>query len=197
MAGPAKWSHRELLNEGIIVSLNSVRRTIDRWGLMKKRGSFKRFRPHVDRPIPEKAGDLVQIDTVHRMIDKKRRLYVFALIDVYSRWGYAKACKHIDGRTAIEFVDEAERAASFKFEMVQTDHGPEFSRWFVSQVKKNHRYTRIGKPNDNSHFPYLALEPEASPPDVVDGPLVMVMCSSSETDGGTDRPFSCLHTQMV
>jgi transposase InsO family protein len=35
--------------------------------------------------------------------------------------------------------------------MIQTDHGPEFGKWFVSQVKKKHRYTRIGKPNDNSH----------------------------------------------
>ena len=36
--------------------------------------------------------------------------------------------------------------------MIQSDHGPEFGRWFVSQIKKNHRYTRIGKPNDNAHI---------------------------------------------
>ena len=36
--------------------------------------------------------------------------------------------------------------------MLQSDHGPEFSHWFVSQVKKNHRYTRIRKPNDNAHI---------------------------------------------
>lgn len=35
--------------------------------------------------------------------------------------------------------------------MLQSDHGPEFGDWFVEQVKKSHRYTRIGKPNDNSH----------------------------------------------
>lgn len=39
----------------------------------------------------------------------------------------------------------------FYFDIIQTDHGPEFGKWFVSQVKKKHRYTRIGKPNDNSH----------------------------------------------
>jgi transposase InsO family protein len=36
--------------------------------------------------------------------------------------------------------------------MIQTDHGPEFGKWFVERVSKNHRYTRIGKPNDNAHI---------------------------------------------
>lgn len=144
--------HKELLNQGIKVSLNSVRRTIDRHGLMKKRSIYKRFHPHVDRPKPLKPGALIQMDTVHRMIDRKKRLYVFTLIDVHSRWGFAKAFEKMNGRTSIKFVTEAEQKASFKFEMLQSDHGPEFSIWFVEQMKKNHRYTRIGKPNDNAHI---------------------------------------------
>lgn len=64
--------HQELLNQGIVVSLNSVRRTIDRQGLMKKRSPWKRYHPHVDRPIPLKPGDLVQLDTIHRMINEKK-----------------------------------------------------------------------------------------------------------------------------
>ena len=35
--------------------------------------------------------------------------------------------------------------------MLQSDHGPEFGKWFVERIKKSHRYTRIGKPNDNAH----------------------------------------------
>ena len=144
--------HQQLLNEGIKVSLNSVRRTIDRAGLMKKRSPYKRFHPHVDRPNALKPGDLVQMDTVHRMIDEKKRLYVFTLIDVHSRWVHAKAFEKMSGRVTINFVTEAEHIASFKFQMLQSDHGPEFSSWFVEQMKKNHRYTRIGKPNDNAHI---------------------------------------------
>jgi transposase InsO family protein len=144
--------HQQLLNEGVQVSLNSVRRTIDRAGLMKKRSHLKRWHPPVDRPYPLKPGDLIQMDTVHRMIDKKKRLYVFTLIDVHSRWVYAKAYERMSGRKSIEFVTEAERIASFNFDMLQSDHGPEFSMWFVEQMKKNHRYTRIGKPNDNAHI---------------------------------------------
>lgn len=144
--------HQHLLNEGIKVSLNSVRRTIDRAGLMKKRSKWKRYHPPVDRPYPLKSGDLVQIDTIHRMISEKKRLYVFVLIDVFSRWVYAKAYRKMNGRQAIRFVNEAERKAVFRFQMLQSDHGPEFSKWFTSRIERSHRYTRIGKPNDNAHI---------------------------------------------
>jgi len=144
--------HQHLLNEGIKVSLNSVRRTIDRHGLMKKRSKWKRYHPPVERPYPLKSGDLVQIDTIHRMISEKKRLYVFVLIDVFSRWTYAKAFKKMGAKTGINFVLEAQREASFHFNMLQSDHGPEFSKWFTSRIEKSHRYTRIGKPNDNAHI---------------------------------------------
>lgn len=144
--------HQELLNQGIKVSLNSVRRTIDRAGLMKKRSPWKRFHPHIDRPRSLKQGDLVQVDTIHRMIDKKKRLYVFSLLDVYSRTAYAKAYEKMSGKTSILFIREAERELGFQFLMLQSDHGPEFSGWFATQIKKSHRYTRIGKPNDNAHI---------------------------------------------
>jgi transposase InsO family protein len=143
--------HQVLLNQGVRVSLNSVRRTIDRYGLMKKRSPWKRYHPHVDRPVAEKPGDLVQIDTIHTMQSQKKRMYTFVCIDVYSRWMYAKAYQKMNGATTLAFVKEAEKRAGFNFHMIQSDHGPEFSRWFVSQVKKSHRYTRIGKPNDNAH----------------------------------------------
>lgn len=144
--------HQELLDQGINVSLNSVRRTIDRAGLMKKRSKFKRYHPHTQRPRAKKPGNLVQIDTIHRMIDEKKRLYVFVLLDVCSRWVYAKAYTKMNSAAMVRFVEEAQRASSFPFDMLQSDHGPEFGAWFVEQMKKKHRYTRIGKPNDNAHI---------------------------------------------
>jgi transposase InsO family protein len=144
--------HQHLLNDGIKVSLNSVRRTIDRHGLMKKRSPWKRYHPHQERPYPLKQGDLVQIDTIHRMINEKKRLYVFVIIDVFSRWVYAKAYAKMNAATSVRFVKEAQRHASFHFDMLQSDHGPEFGRWFVTMIKRSHRYTRIGKPNDNAHI---------------------------------------------
>lgn len=144
--------HQHLLNEGIRVSLNSVRRTIDRHGLMKKRSKWKRYHPPVDRPYPLKSGDLVEIDTIHRMVDKKKRLYIFVLIDVYSRWVYAKSYEKLSSRQTLLFVNEAEKRAVFNFSLLQSDHGPEFGHQFVQRIKKSHRYTRVGKPNDNAHI---------------------------------------------
>ena len=148
----AEVVHRELINQGIKTSLSSVKRILDRHGLLKKRSKWKRYHPHVDRPYPLKAGDLVEIDTIHRMIDKKTRLYIFVLIDVYSRWIYAKAYEKMSSKIGVKFVAEAQKSAPFKFDMLQSDHGPEFGKLFVRDIKKNHRYTRIGKPNDNAHI---------------------------------------------
>lgn len=144
--------HKHLLNEGIKVSLNSVRRTIDRRGLMKKRSPWKRYHPHVDRPYLEKPGSLVQMDTIHLMTGPKTRIYVLTLIDVYSRNTYAKCYEKLNSAISAEFLKEAQIQSVFDFEMIQTDHGPEFGKWFVERVKRNHRYSRIGKPNDNAHI---------------------------------------------
>lgn len=144
--------HQELLNQGIVTSLSSVKRTLDRHGLLKKRSPWKRYHPHVDRPYPLKAGDLVEIDTIHLMVSEKKRIYVFTLIDVFSRWVSARCYEKMNSKICLNFVRKAQEKASFRFDMLQSDHGPEFGRLFVKMIKKNHRYTRIGKPNDNSHI---------------------------------------------
>jgi transposase InsO family protein len=148
----AEVIHQELLNEGTVVSLASVKRTLDRTGLLNKRSPWKRYHPHVDRPKALKPGDLVETDTIHLMVSEKKRIYVYTLIDTYSRWVYAKAYERINGARSVEFVREAQPHSPFRFNMLQSDHGPEFSKYFVEQVKRNHRYTRIGKPNDNAHI---------------------------------------------
>jgi len=147
-----KAIYKELENLGIKVSLASVNRTLDRYGYLKKKSPYKRFHPHVERPEVLKRGDLVQVDTIHRMVSEKKRIYVFSLIDVYSRDTYAKAYEKMSAATTLEFVREAERELGFHFNMIQSDRGPEFGKWFVSQIRKSHRYSRIGKPNDNAHI---------------------------------------------
>lgn len=148
----AEVVHQELCNQGVPVSLSSVKRTLDRTGLLKKRSPYKRFHPHVDRPEVSQPGDLVEMDTIHLMVSEKKRIYVYTLIDVHSRWVYARSYEKMSGLRTLQFVREAEKRAGFAFSMLQSDHGPEFGKWFVEQIQKDHRYTRIGKPNDNSHI---------------------------------------------
>jgi transposase InsO family protein len=148
----AEAIHKELANDGVIVSLSSIKRTLDRKYLLKKKSLWKRYHPHQDRPQVLNAGDLIETDTIHLMIGKKTRMYVFTLIDVHSRWAYAKAYASLSSARGVEFIKAAQQAAPFSFAMIQSDHGPEFGAWFVSRIKVPHRHTRIGKPNDNSHI---------------------------------------------
>ena len=141
-----------MVKDRMRISRNTVHRILDRHGLLKKRNHLKRWHAPVERPKALKSGDLVEVDTIHRMIDEKKRLYVFSLLDVHSRSAYAKAYGKMNGRTSVDFIKEAEQQSTFRFSMIQSDHGPEFSRWFVAQVKKDHRFTRLGKPNDNAHI---------------------------------------------
>lgn len=148
----AEVIHQILKEEKVTVSLSSIKRTLDRMGLLKKRSPYKRYHPHVDRPLPERPGSLVQIDTIHTMLDEKKRMYTFTLIDVCSRSAYARTYARMNAATSVAFVAEAEKALGFPFAMLQSDHGPEFGKWFVERIAKKHRYSRIGKPNDNAHI---------------------------------------------
>lgn len=148
----AEVIHKILEDDGVVISLSSVKRTLDRSGLLKKRSPYKRYHPPVERPLAVYPGALVEVDTIHTMIDKKKRMYTFTLVDTYSRWTYAKAYARMNAATSVQFLAEAQRTAPFSFDMIQSDHGPEFGKWFVERMQKKHRYTRLGKPNDNAHI---------------------------------------------
>lgn len=143
--------HQHLLNDGIRVSLNSVKRKLDYAGLIKKRSPWKRLHKHTERPEALNPGDLVMVDTIHLMISEKQRIYVYTLIDVYSRWCYAWATDRINARKSTEFLKKARTEADFKFNCIQSDNGSEFSQHFSERIKILHRHSRIRKPNDNSY----------------------------------------------
>lgn len=150
----AEVVHRELQNQGIVVSLSSVKRTLKRQGLIRHRSPWKRWHFSEARPEAIVAGDLVQIDTIHFVIGK-RRFYVYTLIDIASRWAYAKVSMRINTHNSLRFMKEAQHIAGFSFKMMQSDHGSEFSTWFTEHLGKlgiSHRHIRVRKSNDNGHI---------------------------------------------
>lgn len=147
----AEVVYQELINQGINVSLSSVKRTLDRCGLIKKRSPWKRYHHHLERPKVVKAGDLIELDTIHLMDSPKTRIYVYTLIDVFSRWTYAKAVARISAANSVKFLRQAQEKASFDFNYLQSDHGSEFSQHFTERVKIKHGHSRIRRPTDNAH----------------------------------------------
>jgi transposase InsO family protein len=146
--------HRELLNDGISVSLCSVQRTLKRCHLIKERSPWKRPHDATPRPVAAHPGALLQCDTVHFVLPDGSRLYVYTLIDLFSRWAYAEASLKLRAYISAHFIARAQRKSSFAFEMIQTDHGPEFSTRFthiLTRQKLAHRHSRVRQCNDNAH----------------------------------------------
>ena len=120
--------------------------------LLKKRSPWKRYHAPMMRPDVEKQGDLVQIDTIHLLNPEGHRVYVFTILDVYSRWAYARAYPRASTNAALRFIRQAEEIASFQFKVLQSDHGSEFSRNFSENICSIHRHSRVRRPNDNAHL---------------------------------------------
>jgi transposase InsO family protein len=151
----AEVVQKQLENSGLNISLSSVKRTLARTNLIRYRSPWKKWHYSLPRPIAEKPGDLLQVDTVHFLTSSGRRFYVYTIIDLYSRWAYAKVVKKIGAGRSILFLQSARKHAKFNFVMIQSDNGPEFTQHFtdgIAKMKIAHRHSRIRKCNDNAHI---------------------------------------------
>lgn len=145
--------HHRLATEGITVSLSSVKRAISRHHLQRF-DKHKKWHQYPPRPMPEKPGILVEIDTVWDG-DSTDRLYIYTLIDVCSRWAFAWPYLQANTFKSIAFLERAKAQAPFKFLTLQSDHGSEFATRFTERVTlrgMSHRHSRIRTPNDNAHL---------------------------------------------
>jgi transposase InsO family protein len=149
----AEVIYQEMVNAGYFLSLSSVKRTLRRQGLIRKRSPWKRWHFTEPRPRVVNPGELVQIDTIHLI---PGGLYVYTLLDVFSRWAQALVSERINTCRSLLFVSGSQKVFPFRFKMLQTDHGSEFSTWFSENVKvklsSQHRHSRVRKPNDNGHL---------------------------------------------
>src|SRR3990167_6226679 len=149
----AEFIHFLLTRDGVIVSLSSVKRTLKRHGLTKY-SKWKKWHQQTPRPLPVVPGLLVEADTIHDGW-VGHQLYIYTLLDVHSRWAYAQPAPRISAAGGAQFVLAAQKVAPFRFQTVQTDHGPEFTKWFTKKLTEQdvvHRHSRVRTPNDNAHL---------------------------------------------
>lgn len=149
----AQVVHYLLTRDGYPVSLSSVKRVLKRYHCSRF-SKWKRWHKYTPRPLALKPGILVEIDTVLNGI-RDDRLYVYTMLDVYSRWGFALPTTRINVINSSLFVKEALKVAPFDFSTLQSDHGSEFSKYFTKYVVSlglEHRHSRVRKPTDNGHL---------------------------------------------
>lgn len=147
------WHVNEKL--GVRVSLSSVRRILKRHGYTN--GRKKRIRPdNPRRPKVTRPGELVQTDTIHHVDPwSNKRMYVYTVIDLYTRMTHAVVAPKCLPGLAASVVLEAEKKFGFKFSMVQADNGPEYRQHFEQLLARHNipvRHTRLQRPNDNAHI---------------------------------------------
>ncbi len=151
----AEHVYHALKRQGVVVSLSSVKRTLDRCHLRKTRSPWKRPHDYTPRPEVMRIGALVELDTIHIIAPDGSRIYVYTLIDLYSRWAYAEVVEQIGAEASVQFVRRAVRVAPFSFELIQTDHGSEFATWFthgLTNLGIKHRHSRVRQKDDQAHI---------------------------------------------
>jgi transposase InsO family protein len=149
----AEVIHHLLKKDGTSVSLSSVKRTLKRNGMIRH-SPWKKWHTYPERPLPEKPGSLVQIDTIFDG-EPSDRLYIYTLIDVCSRWVYAEPMERISTWRSWDVIKRAQKEFPFAFKTIQSDHGSEFSLWLTKKLKQKgfeHRHSRIRRPTDNGHL---------------------------------------------
>ena len=154
----AEILHYRLSKEGIIISISSVKRVLKRHGISRF-SKWKKWHKYPPRPLAEKPGILVQIDSMHDG-SPDDRLSAYALIDVCSRWAYAEPAERVNSHQSTLFLYRARLAAPFVFATIQSDHGSEYSKWFTKIVEHRgmrHRHSRVRMPTDNSHVERFIL----------------------------------------
>jgi transposase InsO family protein len=147
------YEHLKLKN--INVSLSTVKRTLSRYGMTKKRSLWKKQRKYPLRPDVATQGDLVEFDTIHFVNRHNKRSYVYTALDVYSRYGFAMISKKSNAQRSVRFLKKVREYFPFKIKCIQTDNGSEFGLHFSNAVryaKMTHRHNHPRSPNENGHL---------------------------------------------
>jgi len=109
---------------------------------------------YTERPEATNPGALLEADTVHIILPDGSRLYIYTIIDLFSRWAYAEVSARISSDQSFRFIEQARVQSTFRFGMIQTDNGGEFQKMFryrLSRLGIRHRYSRVRQSNDQAH----------------------------------------------
>ena len=82
-------------------------------------------------------------------------MYIYTVIDLYTRMAYARISPNLTEKGAAETIFQAQEFMGFSFKMVQSDNGAEFQRRFQERLNAKGirtRHSRVRHPNDDAHI---------------------------------------------
>jgi len=147
----AQVLHYLLIKDGYEVSLSSVKRTLQRHQCSRY-SKWKKWHSYPPKPLPDKPGILVQMDTVQCA---DRSLCLYTALDVCSRYAHASVALRANAHNSIKALLRTRESLPFGISTLQTDHGPEFSKHFTKRCLFEgiaHRHSRVRTPTDNGHL---------------------------------------------
>ena len=112
----------------------------------------RRKKNRIGRYVPEKPGDLIQIDAVERIVEGLRR-YVITAIDLRSKFSFALCYNRLNSVNARDFLKRFQEVSPFKIKRIQTDNGSEFEKFFDRYLRDQgieHFYTHARRWQENS-----------------------------------------------
>jgi IS30 family transposase len=148
----AEVVYEYLKKDNVPVCLSTVKRVLKRYGCLRERSRWKKRRMYPIRPDIAKQGDLVEFDTIHFVDKYNKRSYVYTAIDVYSRYAYAMVSKKSNTHQTLRFLKKVQEYFPFEIKCIQTDNGPEFSKFFTDNCGIKHRHNHPRSPNENGHL---------------------------------------------
>lgn len=100
---------------------------------------------------PQRAGDLIQLDTITKFISGVKR-YVLTAIDLKSDFAFAYSYTTPSSLNTKDFFEKLTLVSPFKIARIQTDNGSEFEKYFREYIHKEkivhfHNYPRCPKMN--------------------------------------------------
>lgn len=104
--------------------------------------------------LPQKPGDLIQMDTIAIFTSGLKR-YIFTALDVNTRFAFAYAYKSSSSANGSDFLDKFFKVAPFVIRRVQTDNGGEFAKYFEQACQEKglvHFFNYPRHPEANGHL---------------------------------------------
>lgn len=148
--GPKKMSLLLKRRFGLSVSSTSIYQLYQKKKLVRRpQKKLPWYQPLKNHIIPQKPGDVVQVDTKYVWLENRRK-YQRTFVDIYTGFHHAVIVESLEALSTVTAFREAERVFPFPILGVQSDNGSENRGVFHQHLGQNgvaHYFIPKSSPN--------------------------------------------------